>query len=501
MKRRGMKFVSTRLVLSFLLASTLFFTMSAPLSQQAYATTMPTAVDGRILTPAQTGDCVNWVEIARCGNYSLIVRSSYINIYSQMRNYGDPAWQYISYGATSYSSSNVRTFINKWFNGLSFAGGDKLPANARLRNYTMRNNALQVTGTASTVASQTNGFSTPSSVAASCGDDVAFALSFSEVMNFVSKSFFQRERSPQSATSSAIARANYAKICIPQIWVYGMWTRSPGDISSTAGALDYTGRVFQFQHSDANEHGLLYPALWVDSSIWGPTTATVNVVHKDSQTGTVLGSNSYTLNAPQTVNYGPYNAQNFAGYQAGVLASYSDPPSGTINPGATKTVTWLYSPAMQNATVIVNHVNAQTGALLQNYSYPMSINQPTSYGPYNAQTFGGFDAGVLASYSDPPSGTINPGATKTITWLYNPMMQAAIVVVNHIDAQTGAVLLNNNYLLSINQPTNYGPYDAQSFPGYQAGVLATYSDPPAGTINPGTAKIVTWTYRRIPINT
>ena len=410
-----------KFVLSFVLASTVIMAAGIPSAQKAYAGYgVPTAVNGRILTPKDTGDKVNWVEIARYGNYSLIVRSSYINWYSQINRYGDYTWQYVPYQGTpnsnSYSSSYARTYINKWFNGTGFMSADNLPANARLRSYTMQNNASMVLGTASTLASQTNGFSTPSTCQVGRGDDVAFALSFSEVMNFVSKTHDQRGRNPQVAPSCAIAQANYAKICIPQTWVYGMWTRSQGDTGGTAGALDYTGRAFQFVYNGTNEHGMLYPALWVDAGIFAPAIGTVDVVHKDADTGAVLQSERYEINTNVTTSYGPYPAKDIRFYQAGVLASYSDPASGTIAQGQTKTITYLYTRGQ--AMIFVLYMDVTNSSTIRSNFYVVPAGE---YGPYNPAQINNYRYVGMASYSDAPSGVVDISQTKVIVFNYERM--------------------------------------------------------------------------------
>ena len=239
---------------------------------------VPTVVDGRVLTPSMTGDKVNWIEIARYGDYSLIVRTNYLNIYPQASCYGNPEWQYTTYGtANTYGNSVVRDKINAWFNGAASPVADNLAANARLRDYTVKNNALNVLGTSSNVASLTNGFSTPTSNHIGTGNDIAFALSYSESAEFLSKTHDVRGMNPQVQPSNTNATLNFGKITIPQMYAYGMWLRSPGDLSYTAGDLDYTGRTFQFQinPNGNSERGLVYPALWVNSSIF-ETTYTVH---------------------------------------------------------------------------------------------------------------------------------------------------------------------------------------------------------------------------------
>jgi len=407
-----------RAMLSLLIASTMVFAVAPAFEQKAYANpTAPTAVNGRILTPQDTGDKVNWVEIARYGNYSLIVRSSYLNWYSQASRYGNSAWQYMSYPASSgvarYSTSTVRTYINKWFNGTAYACADNLPANARLRSYTMQNNAMTALGTASTLASQTNGFSTPYTTQVRYGDDIAFALSFSEAMNFMSLKYDQRGRNPQITPSSAIAQSNFAKISIPQEWEYGAWLRSPGDYTGTAGAVDYTGRVFQFW-GDTNgglEKGMLYPALWVDQGIFAPAIGTVNVVCKDANTGAILQSNSYEINTNLTNSYGPYNAPSFRFYLAGVLDPSSDPIQGTIAQGQTKTITYLYTRGQALLYILRQEASGNP------ISYT-TLFVPAGEYSYNQLQLPGYMYLGLASNSDPLTGVVDVNHTKVIVLNY-----------------------------------------------------------------------------------
>ncbi|MDR2699897.1 MAG: hypothetical protein LBC12_03685 [Nitrososphaerota archaeon] len=312
------------LTLTLALLSMLF--VSIPQSFAADPVGASYAVGGRRLSAASAGDTSDWIEIAQYTNtagisYSLIVRTNYINIYTQASRYGDPAWQYVDYGASSaYGSSFVRDKINAWFNGVASGAADNLPANARLRGYTMQNNAVNVLGTASNVVSLTNGFSQPTYYQVGVGNDVAFALSYSESAAFLSKTHDVRGLNPQMQPSSALAVANYGKITIPATSVYGMWLRSPGDVSITAGVLDHTGRAFQYHTSPSyGEYGLVYPALWVNSSIFdvGYTVhyylegTTTKLANDKIVTGQAIGSSvtehaidvaGYTAIAPTSVS-------------------------------------------------------------------------------------------------------------------------------------------------------------------------------------------------------
>jgi len=238
---------------------------------------------GRVLTPTQTGDTVNWVEVARNGNYSLIVRADYIRVYpNKIMNgnnvYDNPDWQISKFQSAVYKGSIPNNHINAWFNGNSSGEADKLADNARVRDFTVQSTAIHTPGTATSVGSLTNGFSKPTTYKSGIGNDVAFILSYGEAANFISNTYFQRIN-PANAESSPAAKANYAKIKIPD-WktvYYFMWLRSVGDVQSSTlksmGSLEgssrgsiITGRTFQEDITQSG--GLLYPALWVEQAIF-----------------------------------------------------------------------------------------------------------------------------------------------------------------------------------------------------------------------------------------
>ncbi|MCL2863110.1 MAG: InlB B-repeat-containing protein, partial [Methanimicrococcus sp.] len=230
---------------------------------------LPVAVDGAILSPIVTGDTVDWVEIARyndsTGNYSLIVRTTYLTVRSN--NQDEPEFQYTQYSSDdtiNYSQSYVRRFINEWFNG--GARADELPANARLRDFTMESNAKKVLGTSLTEEALADGFSTPTFNQARTGEDVAFALSYSETAEFLSKIYFLRDQT-QTMYSNDIASANFDKITLPKSEHSCMWLRTAGDTNNFAGSLSYMGYAFQ-DYNGPQTNGYVYPALWVRTSLF-----------------------------------------------------------------------------------------------------------------------------------------------------------------------------------------------------------------------------------------
>jgi hypothetical protein len=190
----------------------------------------------------------------------------------------------------------------------------------------------------------------PSVYVQGIGDDVAFALSFSECASFISKLYFQRVLAVANQPSNPIAVKNYGKITMPTVNGYGMWLRSAGDIKNTAGYLtntfgSYPGRDFQLITSSTNTgpYGLVYPAMWVGSGIFLPDSATINIRHLDAVTGEELEPVSVDIVVPGP--YGPYNPKVFPGYGTGTLAPYSAPRQGYIIANQTITITFLYQPS------------------------------------------------------------------------------------------------------------------------------------------------------------
>ena len=226
-------------------------------------------VVGKVLSAADAGDVSDWVEIARNGDYSLIVRTNYINV-TDNGHYNDPMFQYDLYMGGKYSGSTVRAGINRWFTGTDVAyGADKLPAKARLRDFTVKNNATSEIGTGPGPDGLTSGFSKPSHDHDRAGSDTAFALSYGEAANYVSKTY--SVASGEMFPSNSSAAANFSKVKIPpgNNYYNGMWLRSPGTATSMMSALGDDGRVFQRKTGGVDKvAALLYPALWVETAIF-----------------------------------------------------------------------------------------------------------------------------------------------------------------------------------------------------------------------------------------
>ena len=281
MKKRILALVT---VLAMMLSVTMSFL-------PVFAAEIPTLVEGRVLTPEETGDIVNWVEIAQYNGSSLIVRTNFINMIGG-QYYGLPQYQYVAYGTSNaYYNSVVRDKINHWFSGVANYANweDVLSPDARLREYSQQHNALSVLGTRYTPTTEFDGISLPSKYQVGIGNDIAFALSISEVANYVSTVRNWRGIDIPYCYSPAAAVANYEKLYIPDfrkvslVPRYGMWLRTPGAVKESAGALLEEGYAHElsvpYQTANNLGYGLVYPALWVDSGIFKPDVIDIEVTY------------------------------------------------------------------------------------------------------------------------------------------------------------------------------------------------------------------------------
>ncbi|MCL1974847.1 MAG: hypothetical protein FWG61_01635, partial [Firmicutes bacterium] len=219
---------------------------------------------GRELVTSKTGDTANWLEIARYGDYSLIIRKDFINVLPNHK--GEMTWQTLSFGKTNdYQKSRVRDAINDWFNGRST--GDNLVANARLRSFTVSNNAYSVLGTGSSdTGGLSNGFSKPTGNKIGDGNDITFLLSFTEAANFISTEYASSFTGGVYLASNASAVKNFGKLTAQEAGS-GIWLRTPGTNDLSASSLQHVfGRVYQFLLESLQ--GLAYPALWVHQDIF-----------------------------------------------------------------------------------------------------------------------------------------------------------------------------------------------------------------------------------------
>ena len=205
----------------------------------------------RMLTAQQTGDG-EWIEIARNGDYSLILRRSCIVGTSRFSSTAN----YVSYADQPHTTGNLRFAVNNWFtNTLSTA--------APLRAYTVDHDALMKPGTASHLSSE-NGFSIPTGTLRGTGSDVAFPLSFQEAATYVSGRWNDNISGAETwLPSSAGALVNWNRLTDRTAT---SWLRTAGR-SSTAASYLYTdnrvGNLLGVGHAFR-----VRPALWVDSAIF-----------------------------------------------------------------------------------------------------------------------------------------------------------------------------------------------------------------------------------------
>ena len=224
--------------------------------------------NGNILSAKDAGDSSDWVEIARNGDYSLIVRKDYINIKGS--NYGNPLFQCDIYTGGKYVGSSVQSAINKWFTGVGIeAGADKLSKDARLRDFTVENNAIGEIGSGPGANGFGSGLSKPTHTHNGKDSNVAFALSYGEAANYVSKSYKGADNEDKPSSSAAAANFGKVNLLKGNKLHDSLWLRSPGTSSGTMSALGFDGRVYQRLTGGANgEAAMVHPALWVETAIF-----------------------------------------------------------------------------------------------------------------------------------------------------------------------------------------------------------------------------------------
>ncbi|MCL2291456.1 MAG: InlB B-repeat-containing protein, partial [Candidatus Bathyarchaeota archaeon] len=280
---------------------TIFLLISIfPMIQLTTAAT--SAVNGRTLTTAITDDTSEWIEIAKNGDYSLILRKDVLTQTSAFTTVSD----------TRYSNSLVRPIVNTWFTST-------LPANARLRSFTVEHNALTSLGSWLVTG---DGVSTPTGKQNGNGQDVAFLLSFAEAALFCSTQYASGTGNSYTQSSST-ATANFNKLTSlgngqPSSHC---WLRSPGNTGtsgqiSTVGyggfntAGDQHGAVNSYQGSSNVIH--IRPALWVNSTIF----ATIGVTFNANAPGdsSVVGPTPSSKNVENGATYGTLATVSRTGY-------------------------------------------------------------------------------------------------------------------------------------------------------------------------------------------
>lgn len=227
----------------------------------------PTGVTGRTLTTTQTGDTSEWIEIARNGGYSLIVRSTSIGIITD--GFG---------GTASYSSSYLRDEINNWFLNSSNSSS-KLSWSAQLRDYTVTSDVMSKIGTfnntslGSDTYGEFDGFSVPTGIAeqgihTSGGGtgtkDIAFPLSNGEAARFCGVQWYGASPLSGWQACNDIAKANWAALADETSVI--SWLRSPGNSTGHVTYLNTNGRVTSDNRTISTNY--VRPACWVNSDIF-----------------------------------------------------------------------------------------------------------------------------------------------------------------------------------------------------------------------------------------
>ncbi|MCL2287870.1 MAG: InlB B-repeat-containing protein, partial [Candidatus Bathyarchaeota archaeon] len=400
-------------------------------STAAPITDTPTGVTGRILPASLAGDTSDWIEIARNGDYSLIVRANYIKIGRD----SNPSYPYSPAQPNIYSTSNVRAYINKWFNNLLtpiVAGNayDSLPDNARLRDFTVQNNAATVVGTSYQINSYTDGFSKPTTYQLRYGNDIAFALSYSEVIAYLS--LYDYKMGPILTHSNSIAKANFGKLGVSDGYIYlrstpySNWARPALMMNPTSGT--YAGVT------EVMFDGYFVPALWVGSGIFEPVSPSYNINYVlDGGVNAVNNPSSYTVNTLPVFIANPtktgYNFQYWTMRCAnGTIVQL---PNSGIPVGTTGDVvlTAIWQEIVRYGTIIITHIDSTDWSVLNTTTRVVPAG---SYGPYGPESFPGYNTGTLVPGSAPASGTITANEVKYIIYMYTPLPpQPATIVISH----------------------------------------------------------------------
>ena len=453
-----------------------------------------TVVDGRILVPELSGDICDWVEIAQSGDYSLIVRSEFLNL--QSFNYGDPIWQSARWQTprdgtknVGYTKDNVSHVINCWFNFLEVipsADGintyyDVLPADARLRQFTMQHNALSTLGTRYTSTTLIDGLSMPTKYQVGIGDNIAFCLSYSEAANYLSITRNFPGANTETYVSPPEAAANFAKVNIPKSslgYYYAMWLRTPGNNASTQSALLDTGYVHELDvlNSQAGNlpngyafgYGLIYPALWVNSDIFY-NKGTINIKYLDAATLEPLeDEESLEILAG---NYGRIEPKDIRFYHPGVPSPDSDSVEGVLAIREEKNIVFLYTRGQVG--VVVSHIDLVNYSTLGMDPYTIPAGE---YGPYEPLVIPGYGKGELIPGSAPASGVLDIGEVAYIYYGYQKETRTVNVIYQSVD---GVTLYAEIFSVPLG---HYGEYLPYLFAGYKPGVWDDTSDPPEGVI-------------------
>ena len=455
-------------LLSMFLATALLVTifMPMPLAAQAAPIPAPTpvdrysVVDGRILPASLAGDSSDWVELARSGGYSLIVRKVVLPL-------GQVAFD--SRNISAYNISDVRNMVNNWFK-------NTLNKSARLRNFTVTSNAvdMKVAGSLGYFANISAGYSTPTGIKASTGDDIAFLLSFSEAAMFCSRQY--ATTTTTYTTSPALAVKNFVKLTPPGPEVHMKdfwWLRSEGHLAGSTKnacsvgthATPMTGCVYASSSQAAYPY--VRPALWVNSGIF-QTWGTINVIGVDADNPDVE-LYSYTLNEYPEGPYGPIGPNDVRFFLPGVLDPDSDPISGTLWGGDVIDIKYLHTRGTATFTVI--HYDLWNIREIHRETKPVPAGP---YGPIEPWDLPDYDPPIVLEGSAPLIGEIDIDEHLYVIFGYG---RAVYTVTIWHEAVGFGIFWVDEFDLPLGP---YGPYEPLDVPGFGPGYWDDYSDPVEG---------------------
>ncbi|MDR2162775.1 MAG: cadherin-like beta sandwich domain-containing protein [Clostridiales Family XIII bacterium] len=220
------------------------------------------AAEARALTTTSVFDTADWLEVAtqRVGgiDYSLIVRQAVLPAvpgYGVSHAFGED---------NNYIGSDVQKHINAWY--------ADLPANSLLVTHAVNHNALERLGTTCTTV--WDGYSTPKGGTPSARKDVAFALSSSEVISFMSRFIIAQDANKENETNMGEGSQQYKNwdhLADGKTQPY-TWLRSPGGIPATGGFVSTASTLLhdhvRYGYINDNTYFAVRPALWVRSEIF-----------------------------------------------------------------------------------------------------------------------------------------------------------------------------------------------------------------------------------------
>ena len=458
--------------LSLFLTTALLITIFIPMPLTSQALVPPVAptpvdrysvIDGDIISASLIGDTSDWVEIAQSGDYRLIVRKVVLPLGKVV---------FDDRNIDAYQISSVRNLVNNWFK-------NTLPKTARVRNFTVTSDANTTNGIGywGVISNPYNsGYSQPTGIRVSTGDDIAFLLSFAEAAMFCSNRYALT--STTVADSPALAKKNFNKLTPPgkpaeleDFW----WGRTGGHNSGTNKTATSIGTHASpflsgavYASSSRAAYPYVRPAMWVHKGVTTPY-GTVRVDHIDILTGEKLIPTEVFIEVPEGA-YGPYLPKNFRFYLPGELAPGSDPASGTLLGGDIVEIEYLYMRGTGKITLV--NYNLWDDADITRSEWIVFAGE---YGPYEPEELYGFGPGEWMPDSDPPFGELD--IDQEITIVFGYYRELVTIVVIHELVPGGYEIYKEANAEALGP---YGPYEPLNSPFFVYIGLDPDSDPVEG---------------------